>query len=167
MFPFFLLAGVPSISAGGNPDSVNSLSGMTNFRSVDRCQNDPLAAGATFRSVTHRKTASHDRAALVARLRRRLDAAACPSMFRQQSSCLLRVRFPFKHKNLLICSRPASLPDIPQRVLANSMPELIGRYIERKPTDGSVNSKDHTVQNLNGHGHKKRRSFIPVDIENI
>lgn len=92
--------------------------------SVDRCQNDLLAAGAPFCGEAYRKTAAHDRAAGVSRFRLRLHAAADPSLFRNQSSCLLCVRFPFKHKYLLFFM-PASLPDIPQKLLANSMPNII------------------------------------------
>ena len=99
---------------------------------MDRRQDDPLAAGAPSRSVAHRETAAHDRAALVARLRRRLDAAACPSMFRQQSSCLLRVRFPF-HKYLR-CFDAGVIAGHSAEGIANSMPDIISGGFDRRKT---------------------------------
>ena len=116
---------------------------------MDRRQDDPLAAGAPSRSVAHRETAAHNRAALVARLRCRLDAAACPSMFRQQSSCLLRVRFPF-HKYLR-CFDAGVIAGHPQKVLADSMPDII--------SGGSECRKTCRIQFLNTAGQILNRSI--------
>ena len=116
---------------------------------MDRCQNDLLAAGAPFCGETYRKTAAHDRAAGVSRFRIRLHAAADSSLFRNQSSCLLCVRFPF-HKYLR-CFDAGVIAGHPQKVLADSMPDII--------SGGSECRKTCRIQFLNTAGQILNRSI--------
>ena len=131
---------------------------MLRFRSADRRRDDPLAAGAANAHIAHGIPAAHDRSAVRARLRCRLDAETELSAFRQQPSCLLRVRFPF-HNDLLLCFDPGVIAGYPQKV------EQVPCQISFQADTG--HKKNCRAQFLNTAGQilKRRGRFsIQVDI---